>query len=212
MDNGHKILTGLLGIAIIIILLMRGCGGSNTPAEIVTRIDTVLHETVYDTSWYDTTIFKYIAVNVPIPYYDTTIIYESVYTQNDFDQLMKHPSIYEDTVIQDDTVHLAYRATVRGYLDKMEIGYKIVKPFLIESTTITETEITTAKIFNGFYFGLNAGTRLDSVGLSSFTPMLELSWRNLSVEAGYDFVDGSIEVGVKKRISFRKKPAILPRP
>ena len=214
MDNGKIILYVLIGAVIGFLISWKGCGNRfiDNPQETVTHIDTVTYETVRDTTWYDTTRFKEIIVRVPVPYYDTTIVYESVYTQNDFDQLMRHPSIYEDSMIHDDTVHLKYRATVRGYLDKMELGYKIVSPFLIESNTILETEVTKVKRFNGFYLGLNAGSRLDSVGVASLTPMIELSWRNLSVEAGYDIVDGSIEIGVKRRISFRKNQVTIPRP
>ena len=207
MDNSSKILGGLLAVAILIIILMRGCGEprQNIGGEIVVKVDTVRYETVYDTNWYDTTKFKYITVNVVKPYYDTTIVYKSVYTANDFDQIMSHPSIYEDSTIKDDTVTIYYKATVRGFLDDLKLGYKIYKPSLISKTTILETEITKAKKFNGFYLGLNAGTRLDSVGLFSFTPMLEASFRNINVELGYDIVDGSIEFGIKRRISFRKK-------
>ena len=210
IDSRHRILGGLLAVAIIVIVLMRGCGPVNDTTETVIRIDTVLHETVYDTTWYDTTIFKYITVRVPVPYYDTTIVYESMYTQNDFDQMMKHPSIYEDSIIKDDTIHLKYRATVRGYLDKMELGYKIVKPFLVESNTVTDIEITKVKRPISFYIGLNAGA--NASGPTQFSPMAELATRKMSYSLGYDILSSSVVVGIKAHISFRRKPSIIPRP
>lgn len=211
MDNAHKILGGLLAMTILIIVFMGTCNKPiNNIEETVIRIDTVRYETVYDTTWYDTTTFKYITVNVPKPYYDTIILYESVYSQNDFDQMMKHPSIYEDSTIQDDTVHLKYKATVRGYLDKMELGYKIVKPFLVESNTITDIEITKIKRPISFYMGLDAGA--NASGPTYFAPEIEIVAPKMSFSGGFDIFSKSIIIGVKARISFRRKPKIIPFP
>ena len=205
----------LIGAVIGFLISWNGCGNRSGNNEVIVGIDTVLNETYVDTNWYDTTVYKYLTVRVPVPYMDTTHVYDTIevetFTSEDFDQMMRFPAIYEDSVT-DDTISIKYKATVRGYMDKLEIGYKIYKPYSIVQTNVIQTEVTKAKKFNGFYLGLNAGTRLDSVGLSSFTPMLEASWRNLNVEAGYDFMNGSIEIGVKRRISFRKKPKIIPIP
>ena len=211
IDSRHKILAGLLVAALIYIIFLQGCGKQiNEPTETIISIDTVLYETVYDTTWHDTTTFKYITVKVPIPYYDTTFVYESVYSANDFDQIMKHPSIYEDSMIQDDTVHLSYRATVRGYLDHLEIGYKIVSPFVVSSTTTIATEITKIKQPISFYMGLDAGA--NASGPTYFAPMAEIVTPRMSFNGGFDIINKSVIVGIRTRISFRKKAKILPRP
>lgn len=212
MDSGHKILSIICAGLLLYILFLNGCGESKfiNGSETIVSIDTVTHETVYDTTWYDTTVFKYITVKVPKPYYDTTIVYESKYSANDFDQIMKHPSIYEDSTIKNDTIQLSYRATVRGYLDKMELGYKIVKPFLVESTTITDIEITKVKRPWSVYAGFDVGA--NSSGLIHLAPMIELVMPKMSLGAGYDLNDQAFVIGAKMRISFRKKPNIIPRP
>jgi len=216
MDNGHKILSGFLAIAIIIIVLMRSCGNKpiNDSAEMTISIDTVRHETVYDTTWHDTTTFTYITVETPKIKYVTEYIYDTIslptYSEEDFDEMMRHPAVYEDTRIQDDTVHLYYKATVRGYLDKIKLGYKIVKPFLIESNTIIETEITKVKRPISFYMGLDVGA--NASGPTYFAPMAEIVAPKMSYNAGFDIINKSIVIGVKSRISFRRKTKIIPRP
>ncbi len=125
----------------------------------------------------------------------------------DFDDLVKErPMVYQDTV-SDDTVAIYYRIRSWGFIDKIDLSYAVKNRYYIKEKEVIKIEVTNTKEkkFNGFYFGLNAGTRLDTVGIHSFTPMLEASFRNINIEAGYDLVDGSIEFGIKKRISFRKK-------
>lgn len=208
MDNKHIFLSVIIAL-LIYVLFKQGCGSSNGPGEVVIKIDTVRYETVYDTTWYDTTKFKYITVNVPMPYYDTTIVYKSIYSANDFDQIMKHPSIYEDSMVKDDTVIIHYKATVRGYLDKMELGYKITKPALVISNTILETEVTKMKKNIGLYIGLDAAA--NSNGLTHLAPMLELVTHKMTFNTGYDLNDQSYVIGARARISFRKKPRLIPR-
>lgn len=214
MDNLSKILGGALILALLYIIFLSGCGRDSingTGGEVIS-IDTVRHETVYDTTWYDTTRFKYITVETPkIRYrtiYDTIIV--DLFEEDLFDEMMRHPAVYEDSIIKDDTVHLTYRATVRGYLDKIELGYKIVQPLLIAKTTTIETEITKIKRPISFYIGLDAAANAD--GPTHFAPMAELVTPKMTYNAGFDILNKAVVIGARARISFRKKPKIIPIP
>lgn len=215
-DTGHKVL-GAISVALLIyVIFLQGCGKSsfNNGAESTVSIDTVKYETVYDTTWYDTTTFKYVIVETPKIRYVTKYIYDTiplpVYSQEDFDQMMKYPAIYEDTQIKDDTVHLTYKATVRGYLDKIQLGYKIVKPLLIAKTTTIETEIIKIKRPWSIYAGLDAAANSD--GLTHLAPMIELVMPKIALSGGYDLNDQAFVIGAKARISFRRKPKSIIRP
>lgn len=216
MTNGEKILSVIATGLLIYIIFLNGCSkrSFNDGAETIISIDTVRYETVYDTTWYDTTTFKYVTVETPKIRYVTKYIYDTiplpVYSQEDFDQLMRYPAIYEDSMIKDDTVHLTYKATVRGYLDKIQLGYKIVKPLLIAKTTTIETEIIKIKRPWSIYAGLDAAANSD--GLTHLAPMIELVMPKIALSGGYDLNDQAFVIGAKVRISFRRKPKAIPRP
>ena len=203
MDKWHKILGGALLLTLIYIIILQGCGtGPRGGAR--EEIKVVVRDSVHiDTNWYDTTVFKYLTVKIPKPYFDTTRILLPVYTENNFDQMMRHPSIYEDSTVKDDTVTIYYKATIRGYLDDLKLGYKIYKPYLINKTRTVETEITKIKRPWSIYAGLDAGANKD--GLIHLSPMLELATPKMTYQAGYDMVDQGFVIGVKAKISFRRK-------
>ncbi len=76
----NKILAVLLGAALIYIIILQGCGsGSNGSGEVIYR-DTVKYEAFIDTIWLPTedTIYKYITVKVPKPYFDTTYVVDTI--------------------------------------------------------------------------------------------------------------------------------------
>ena len=204
MDKWHKILGGALLLAFAYIIFLQGCG-AGPRGDTREEIKVVVRDSVHiDTNWYDTTVFKYLTVNIPKPYYDTTRILLPVYTENDFDQMMSHPAIYEDSTVKDDTVTIYYKATIRGYLDDLKLGYKIYKPYLIKKTRTVETEITKIKRPWTIYAGLDAGANKD--GLVHLAPMLELVTPKMTFSGGYDLNDQGFVIGVKAKISFRKKP------
>lgn len=206
MDGWHKGLGGLLILALIYILFLQQCGGGQRCPEI-TKIDTVLNVTVYDTTWFDTTRYKYLTVKIPMPYYDTVRVpiptgnYFNEFDQED-DFVLKYPAIYEDS-ITNDTISIYYRAKVRGYLDEFKLGYKIYAPYSIEKLTIVQTEITREKRFNGFYIGLDVGGNKTS--FSHFAPMLEVATRKYNYNVGYNLMDQSLIVGMRARLRFKRK-------
>ena len=210
----RKILFLLIGAVIGFLISWKGCGDrvSNGGPETVISIDTVRHETVHDTTWHDTTKFTYITVETPVIRYRT--IYDTVkfdlFDDDNFDYMMRYPAVYQDSMIKDDTVYLSYKATVRGYLDKIELGYKIVKPFLIESTTVTDIEIVKVKRPISFYMGFNVGA--NAAGPTQFSPMAELATSKMSYGLGYDIYSQAVVISVKARISFRRKPRVIPIP
>ena len=195
MDNWHKILGSIALGALIYIVFLQGCGSHKCPeseiVEIIKR-DSITH---IDTNYFDTTIVKYLTVRVPIPYYDT--IYESIYKVEDFDDFTEYAQIYEDTV-SDDTISINYRIKVWGFIDKMEIGYKVFTPFSIVKTTTIETEVVKKKRFNGIYFGMDVGIGKD--GLTHVAPMLELSTAKINYNGGFDFNDKSVMFGARFKI------------
>ena len=197
MDNGHKILGGLLTIAIIIILLMRSCGDKGQSfTEVITVIDSV---TVIDTVRFDTTAFKYITVKIPMPYYDTIRI--PTPAGNYFDEFddddVKYLAIYEDT-IKNDTISIYYRAKVRGSLEELTLGYKIFTPYYIEKTTTIQTEVTRQKRFQGFYIGMDIDIGND--GFKRPTPVIELSTYKINYNLGYNVNDKEFRAGLRFKI------------
>jgi len=195
MDNLHKGLGGTLLLALIYIIFLQQCsspGGS----EIV-KVDTLIHKITYDTNWYDTTRFKYVYKSVPKPYYDTIFVKRSDFTEQDF--IFKYPATYQD-IISDDTVSIHYTAQIRGYLDDIKIGYKLLQPFLVERTTLIETETTKRdkKSSKGLYLGLDVGGNKQSFGY--FKPEVTLSLKRYHYSIGYNIPDKSITAGIKVKI------------
>ena len=197
MTNLSKILGGLLIVALIYIVLMDGCGNSGN-GEIVYR-DTVLYETTTDTILVTNTdtVYKTITVHIPVPYLDSTHRDTTPYVLDDFDEFTEKPQIYEDSV-SDDTISITFKATVWGFMDKLELGYRVKQYYAITKTTIIETEITKTKRFNGFYLGMDVGIIKDS--LSHVAPTLEASFRRFNVNVGYDLMDRDIIFGVRAKL------------
>lgn len=212
MDNGHRILSGLLTIAVIVILLMRSCGGGHTSGEVIYR-DTVINELTVDTIWLPVkdTVYTYIDVKIPKPYFDTMTVYDTVkrYTIEDFDDFIERPQIYEDT-ISNDTVSIHYNATIWGYMEDMNVGYRLDKQYTIVETRTLETEVTKVKQSLGLYIGMDVAANAD--GITHLAPMLSLVMHKMSLDGGYDLNDQSFVLGAKWRISFRKKAKYIPRP
>ena len=201
MDNWHKILGSIALSALIYIVFMQGCGSrSNKGAEIIYR-DTIINEVFIDTIWLPTedTIYKYITVRIPKPYFDTITVYNTVlsYTIEDFEDFIARPQIYTDSV-SDDTVSIAYKAVVWGYLEDMDLGYKVDQRYTIVETRTLETEVTKKKRFQGIYFGMDVGAGKD--GLTHVAPMLELSTAKTNYNAGIEFNDKAVIVGARFKI------------
>lgn len=195
MDNWHKILGGIALAALIYIIFMQGCNSHKCPdpeiVEVIKR-DSITH---VDTNYFDTTIVKYLTVRVPVPYYDT--IHESIYTVEDFDDFTEYAQIYEDTV-SDDTIYINYRIKVWGFIDTIDIGYKVFTPYSIVKTTTIETEVVKKKAFNGIYFGMDIGVGKD--GLKHVAPMIEVSTAKTNYNMGFDFNDKAVIVGARFKI------------
>lgn len=207
MDNGHKILGGILVAALIYIIFLQGCGNDPCP-EIK---DTTIVTTVIDTNWFDTTKVHWTSQSVPIPYFDTMYSPEiaaliekgrnAFVKDEDFDQafILKYPAIYIDT-IRFDTVELYYRAKVRGYLDVIKIGYRLRKPFSVTRTDVFQVNVSepTKNRYTALYLGMDVGGNKDS--FNHFKPELTLSLKNTSYSIGYNIPDKSITAGGKIRI------------
>lgn len=196
MDTGHKILGGLLIIALIYIVLMDGCGNGN--GEIVYR-DTVLYETTTDTILVPTTdtVYKTITIRIPVPYLDSTHRDTTPYVLDDFDEFTEKPQIYEDSV-SDDTISITFKATVWGFMDKLELGYRVKQYYAIVKTTTIETEITKSKRFNGIYVGMDVN--ISDSAVTRPTPIIELSMRKVNYNIGYDFKDKAIRAGFRVKL------------
>ena len=199
MTNLSKILGGLLIIALICIVLMQGCGNGN--GEIVYR-DTVLYETTTDTILVPTTdtVYKTITIRIPVPYLDSTHRDTTPYVLDDFDEFTEKPQIYEDSV-SDDTISITFKATVWGFMDKLELGYRVKQYYAIVKTTTIETEITKSKRFNGFYLGMDVDVGKN--GLARPTPMIEASTDKINYELGYNVVDKEVRAGIRFRIRLK---------
>jgi len=211
MDNLHKGLVGTLVLALIYIIFLQECR-SPEKTEIVS-IKTTKHETTIDSTWLDTNTFKLIPTIVPQPIYltaktDTEAILKALNIDlsiseikiEDLEQdfIFKYPATYQD-IISDDTVSIHYTAKIRGYLDDIKIGYKLLQPFLVERTTLIETEVTKQKKNrNGLYIGLDAGGNKQSFGY--FKPEITLSLKRYHYSVGYNIPDKSITAGIKMKI------------
>ena len=191
MDKWHKLLGGLLVISLICIIFLQQCNKCPEIIETeIVKVDTINYITVYDTIWHDSTHFKYISVNVPKPYYDTILVKINDYEDFDEEFILKYPATYMG-VISDDTISIEYTAKIRGYLDDIKIGYKLLQPFLIEQTTLIETEVTKIKKTRPvhLYIGIDIGANKDRFGY--FTPELELTTRRYNYSAGFNILDKS---------------------
>ena len=199
MDSKVKILGGLFIIALIYIIFLKGCGSKDVicPEIDIVKIDTVRYEVVIDTIYDTVTVakYKYITVEIPIPYNDIT---EKINPSDNFDDFVtEHPWIYEDS-ISDDTVSIHYRIRTWGAIDDIELGYKVLTSFYIKERSILETEVTKKKRFNGIYGGFDIG--VSKLGIMHFSPTLEASGQRFSVNIGYDVYDKAFIGGIKTRI------------
>ncbi|KKN36699.1 hypothetical protein LCGC14_0770870 [marine sediment metagenome] len=209
-DKGHKVLGGLLGVAIIIAVLLGTC--KRPSGEVCLEIkDTTITTTVNDTNWHDTTIVHWDSKPVPVPYFDTMYPPEileliergrnAFVRGEDFDEsfILKYPAIYIDTIYFD-TVAVYYRAKVRGYLDAIKVGYRLRKPFSITQTDIYRIEVSepAKKRYTVLYLGLDVGGNKDSFGY--FKPELSLMMKNTSYSVGYNIPDKSITAGAKIKL------------
>lgn len=196
MDKWHKGLVGALILALICIIFLQQCRKSPEIETEIVKVDTTIYITIYDTLWHDTTRFNYFDVPIPKPYYDTVLVKVNDF---DFDEdfILKYPATYTD-IISDDTVSIEYTLLVRGYLDDIKIGYKLLQPFLIEQTTLIETEVTKRERSTHLYIGIDIGANKDKFGY--FTPELELTTRRYNYSAGFNILDKSVIIGLKRRI------------
>lgn len=213
MDRWHKILIGGFILALIYIIYLQGCGKKPSKIDRFVIKDTTVISIVYDTNWYDTTVFKYIYKPIPKPYFDTTYspdILELIergrkaFAENeDFDQdfILKYPAIYEG-VISDDTVKITYRAEVRGYLDNMKIGYKVLQPYSLTRTEIINIKVLKKeKSFKGLYIGADFESDIDS--LMYFEPELSI------IFGKWEFSGGISLPGTPKRYKLGLKRVIF---
>lgn len=195
MDNLNKILGGLLIAALIYIIFLKGCSNHSCPepeiVEVIKR-DSITH---IDTIRFDTTVVKYLTVRVPMPYYDT--IHESIYKVEDFDDFTEYAQIYED-IVSDDTVSINYKIKVWGFIDTMEIGYRVFAPYSIVKTTTIQTEVVKKKAFNGIYGGMDVDVGKD--GFKRPTPVIEVSTDKINYNLGYNVVDKELRAGIRFRI------------
>ena len=212
MDNWHKILAGLLVSALIYIILMQGCGigrgDSNCPEIDTTAIDTVRYESFVDTIWLhnEDTIYRYISVKVPVPYYDTVYVPDEagpvVFDEFD-DILLEQPWVYKDSV-SDDTISIVYEIRTWGHLENIKLGYRPLARYYIEKRSILETAVTkTKRPGRSLYAGLNVG--INKTGLSHLAPMFEFVTPKTAYNLGYDITDKAVIGGVKFRLRFGRK-------
>lgn len=209
-DNGHKILGGLLGIAIAIAILLGYC--KKPSGEICLEIkDSTIVTTVNDTNWKDTLRTRWKTVPVPVPYFDTMYPPEimeliergrnAFARGEDFDQnfILKYPALYIDTIYFD-TIVIYYNAKVRGYLDAMEVGYRLRKPFSVTQTDVYRVNMqeSAKKRPVALFGGLDIGGNKDS--FSYFKPELTLMLKNTSYSIGYNIPDKSITAGAKIKL------------
>lgn len=204
MGNLSKILGGLLVIALIYIIFLKGCGGLGGSGNEIITSDTVYIEikttdTIIERIPVEKIVLKYIRTNVPVPYLDTTSS-----KLEEFDNFIKErPMVYQDT-ISDDTVMIHYRIRTWGFVDKIDIGYGLKNKYyikekvVIEKITTIQTEVTPKKQFNGFYFGVDVGFIKDSV--SHVMPVLEASFNRFNCNIGYDLMDKDIVAGVRIKL------------
>lgn len=213
MDKWHKILMGGFLLALIYIIYLQGCGKKPSSKTDFQIKDTTIITVVYDTSWYDTTVFKYIYSHIPQPYFDTAYSPEilaliekgrqAFAEGEDFDQdfLLKYPAIYED-IISDDTVKITYRAEVRGFLDTIKIGYKILQPYSLTRTEIINIKVLKKeKSFKGLYIGADFESDIDS--LMYFEPELSI------IFGKWEFSGGISLPGTPKRYKLGLKRVIF---
>ncbi len=200
----NKILAVLLGLALVYIVFLQGCGNRTTGGDsVVTSVDTVLIEvlsvdTIVVTN--TNTEYKYISVLVPAPFKDTSSR-ETVKTVDLFDDLLsENPWVYVDT-IADDTMSLNYWIRSWGYIDSISIGYRPLKEYYIENRSLVKVETTKEKNLS-FYGGLNAG--MNDSGLSFLEPNIELLTPKMGYKVGYDIVNRSVIGGVKFRLRWKR--------
>lgn len=214
-DKGHKVLGGLLGIAIIVAILLGYC--KRPSGEICLEIkDTTIVTIVYDTNFFDTMRVHWTSKSVPVPYFDTMYPPEimeliergrNAFVRNeDFDQdfILKYPALYIDT-IKFDTVEIYYNAKVRGYLDAINLGYRLRKPFSITQTDVYSINVieTAKNRHTALYLGLDVGGNKDKFGY--FKPEATLTTKNASYSVGYNIPDKSITAGAKiKLLPFKR--------
>ncbi len=209
MDKTSKILGSLLAVAILVIILMRSCGGGALPCPetVVVAVDTVRNEVTIDTIRIvnTDTVYRNIYVKVPIPYRDTVYLSNTAtaaFVDNFDDILSESPWIYKDS-ISDDTISIAYVIKTYGAIKSIDIKYRPLADYYIEKRSILETEITKKKKNFGLYAGLNVGG--NKAGLTHAAPAIEFTTEKVTYNIEYDLVDRALTGGVKLRIRLKRK-------
>lgn len=224
MDRAKIILSISLAVCLILIgiLLKNGCKDPPKPCPEIVSSDTTsktdVKETWPDTNkihwidsirWNDSTRFH------SVPYFDTAYspeilelirrgrqaIAEGNHNKEDFDMLMEYPATY-DGEISDSMVKINYSVDVRGFMDNINIGYRIMKPFSVTRTqhqTITNT-IKPHKRLKSLYFGSDIESDLDS--LIYFEPELSLVTQKWIFSGGVSLPSKPKrwKIGIKRKI------------
>lgn len=184
-------------MAVIYIVLLQQCGGEKCPAVEISGKDTLVFETVYDTTWHDTTRYHDFPVPKAVAYYDT-VWTELVDSSGLVTLTPRLLTIYEDS-ITDDTIAIRYRLSLFGEIDKVTLGYKVLSPYYIKESTTLETEVTkiirprSTHLFIGADFG---GT----INVIHIVPEITFQRKKAGYSLGYDVIDKSIMIGLKQKV------------
>lgn len=147
----------------------------------------------------------------------TKIEYDTVYTPNDTIQLPPVTKVVHDTiwmkdstpVVQSSFTHedsLIY-SEVKAYssapVDSFHYEYKPKFPIYITKTITNDKEVVLEnKPRFQVYAGATVGGSANSFG---FTPMVQFKTRrDIIYTAGYDVVQNEVQVGILKKISFKR--------
>lgn len=199
MDKIKNSLILGLSIAVIILLLVKGCG-DHLPAVIVpgkTITTTIIEhdtikavDTIIKTKW-----LKPREINVIQPPNYNGLTNESICSMH---------RTYSDS-IEDINQILYYTAKVTGRLDSIRLDYKLKIPLIINNTITTSSlRIDTLVRPNRwtFYGGLEVGGNKTEFNIS---PFVTLNAKNNSFTFRYGVLDQTYNIGVGIRIFKSRK-------
>jgi len=144
----------------------------------------------------DTNIYSYSSTNLkPIIIRTTDTQYVNIDSSKIIDDYLFNRKLYIDTIVNDSSTFIWYRAVVRyNELDTFKLNWS--------NKRLTKTEFIVNQDKPDYIWRIYGGA---DVGLNSLTPMLCVQYKNSIFDVGYELADyKGIRIGYK-RLIFTKK-------
>lgn len=190
-DLKNILILGLF-VIIAILLLTKGCDNS---VKINSKNDTIKTS---DTIWAKDTVISFKTIYKPK--YNT--IYKIDTITKELEDSIFYVRKYNDS-ISDTNQTIYYNIKAIGFIDKLDLKYRLKIPIKIENnTTIIKKDTITKTPRFSIYSGLETGGNLSSFNLS---PYIDFNFNNKTIGYRYGILDKTHNIKVGIRIFKSKK-------